>query len=119
MFKRIKQFITPKWRPLACRPDDIIALFRECISINAPMARFIIEYKGTRHKLGMDAEYERGKWSNVSFYVDDVRFATLEEFCMNCTIDGERFSEMEFISVLEDEDGGDPRNNVLLTGKAN
>lgn len=114
MFKKIKQFIAPKWRPFACRPEDIIAVFRECISINAPMARFIVEYKGARHKLGMDANYERGKWSNIEFYIDGTRYATLEEFCENCTIDGDRFVDVEFISILEDEDSGDPRNNALF-----
>lgn len=119
MFKKIRQFIAPKWRPLSCRPDDIIALFRENISINAPMARFIVEYNGTRHRLGMDAEYERGQWSNISFYIDSTRFATLDEFCRSCAIEGEKFTEMEYITVLEDEDSGDPRNNKLLTRKVN
>ncbi len=64
--------------------------------------------------MGMDADYERGKWSNIEFYIDDTRYSTLEEFCENCMIDGDRFIETEFISILEDEDGGDPRNNVLF-----
>lgn len=116
-FNFFKQFITPKWRPLACRPNDIIALFRENLSIDAPMARFIIEHNGMQHRLGMDAEFKLGKWSNIGFYLDDSRFATLEEFCENCVIDGDRFVEIGYISILEDEDGGDPRNNTLLTRK--
>lgn len=109
-----KQFITPKWRPLSCTPGDIIAVFRECISINAPMARFVVEHNGIQHRLGMDADYSGGKWSDIKFYIDDERFSTLEEFCEKSRIDGDRFAELDMISVLEDEDGGDPRNNLML-----
>lgn len=116
-FNFFKQFITPKWRPLACRPNDIIALFRENISIDAPMARFIVEHNGVRHRLGMDAEYKLGKWSNIGFYVDGTRFSTIEDFCENCVLDGDRFMDLGYISILEDEDGGDPRNNAFLMKK--
>lgn len=115
MFKNLfKQFIAPKWRPLSCRPEEIIDIFREGMSMDAPMARFVVEHKGIRHRLGMDAEYKQGKWSNVSFYLDETRYDTLEDFCLYCVIDGYRFLELELISVLEDEDVGDPRNNTLL-----
>lgn len=109
-----QQFIAPKWRPLSCTPNDIISVFRECISINAPMARFVVEHNGIQHRLGMDADYSGGKWTDIKFYVDDERFSSLEEFCEKSTMDGERFSEIDMISVLEDEDGGDPRNNLML-----
>ncbi len=116
-FSHNKQFITPKWRPLSCTPGDITALFRECISINAPMARFIVEHNGMQHRLGMDADYSGGEWSNTEFYIDDERFSSLEEFCEKCRIDGDLFTEMDVISVLEDEDCGDPRNNVMLSSR--
>lgn len=116
-FNFFKQFITPKWRPLSCRPDDIIELFRNNLLIDAPMARFIVEHNGVRHRLGMDAEFNVGKWSNIGFYLDSTRYSTLEEFCANCTIDGDRFVEIGYISILEDEDCGDPRNNVSLIKK--
>ena len=112
-----KQFITPKWRPLSCTPGDIISVFRKCISINAPMARFVVEYNGIQHRLGMDADYSGGKWSDVKFYVDNERFSSLEEFCEKSTIDGNRFAEMDIISVLEDEDGGDPRSKLTIDSK--
>ena len=113
-FKRFnnKQFIAPKWRPLSCTPNDIISVFRECISINAPMARFVVEHNGIQHRLGMDADYNGGKWTDIKFYVDDERFSSLEEFWEKSTIDGERFALMDMISVLEDEDGGDPRSKL-------
>ncbi len=116
-FIHTKQFITPKFRPLSCSPGDIIALFRECISINAPMARFVVEHNGMRHRLGMDADYSSGEWSDIEFYLDDERFSTLDEFCEKCSIDGDLFAEMDMISVLEDEDAGDPRNNVMLSSR--
>ena len=115
-FKRFnfnnKQFIAPKWRPLSCTPNDIISVFRGCISINAPMARFVVEHNGIQHRLGMDADYSGGKWTDIKFYVDDERFSSLEEFWEKSTIDGERFALMDMISVLEDEDGGDPRSKL-------
>lgn len=120
-FKRFntnnKQLITPKWRPLSCTPDDIIMVFRECISINAPMARFVVEHNGIQHRLGMDADYSGGKWSDIKFYVDDERFSSLDEFWEKSRMDGERFADIDMISVLEDEDGGDPRNNLMLAKK--
>lgn len=116
-FNHNKQFITPKWRPLCCTPGDITALFRECISINAPIARFVVEHNGMRHRLGMDAVYSGGEWSDIEFYLDDERFSSLEEFCEKCRIGGDLFAEMDVISVLEDEDCGDPRNNVMLSSR--
>lgn len=114
MFKKTEQFIAPKWRPLDCRPGDLITAMRESLLIGAPIARFIIEYKGARHKLGVYANYSHGKWSNAEFYLDSERYTEIDEFCKKCSIDGERFVDIEFISILEDEDGGDPRNNVFL-----
>ncbi len=112
-----KHFVAPKWRPLCCTPGDIMALFNECISINAPMARFIVEHNGMRHRLGMDADYRHGEWSDIQFYIDDERFSSLEDFREKARIDGDLFSELDVINVLEDEDAGDPRNNTLLSSR--
>ena len=115
MFGKFKHFVAPKWRPLCCTPGDIIAMFREYISINAPMARLIVKHKGMRHKLGMDADYDKGKWFDIQFYIDNERFSSLEDFTAKATIDGDLFMKLDVIDVLEDEDAGDPRNNALLS----
>lgn len=117
MFDLFKHFVAPKWRPLCCTPGDIITLFKEYILINAPMARFIVEHKGMRHRLGMDADYQKGVWSDIQFYIDDERFSSLEEFREKARIDGDLFMELDVINVLEDEDAGDPRNNTILSSR--
>ena len=116
-FSHNNQFITPKWRPLCCTPDDIITLFHECVSINAPIARFVVEHNGMRHRLGMDAVYSGGEWSDIGYYIDDERFSSPEEFCEKGRIGGELFAKLDMISVLEDEDCGDPRSNTMLSSR--
>lgn len=116
IFSKIKNAFNPQYEPLVCKPTDIIDLFEECVSIDAPLCNLIIEIHGKPHKIGVTSDYDsRAKKSfDIVFYLDDAEFSTLAELAEKAAADGMRFVELEIVTVLEDKEAGDPRNNTLL-----
>lgn len=117
VFDKMKSLFAPKWEPLVCRPADIIDLFKQDISTDAPLEDLTVEINGKPHHIGISSEYDRqGGFSGTYFFFDDQCFRTLEGFAEKCAVDGVLFSELETIKILrENLDSGDPRNSVLLS----
>lgn len=107
------------YEPLICKPSDIFELIRGCVEINAPLCRLVVEINGKRHKIGVvsDCDSRTGKYFDTAFYFDEDEFPTLDELIDKVETDGAKVAALETITVLEDEDGGDPRNNVLLADR--
>lgn len=119
------------WKPLICKPDDIIDLFKEALEIDVSVtvkgyaveydvrdvtvSGLVIEYNGQKHEIGVSADYssQRG-FFDIDFYLDEQHFLTLDELCTNARIDGVLFAGMDIIKVLEDKEIGNPRGNILL-----
>lgn len=116
IFSKIKNAVKPHYEPLVCKPADIFDLIRECVEINAPLCRLIAEVNGKPHKIGVTSDYDSRtkEHFDIAFYLDDSDFPSLEALINNAKIDGFRIADLKTIIVLEDEDSGDPRNNVLL-----
>ncbi|MDE6733393.1 MAG: hypothetical protein K2J77_11015 [Oscillospiraceae bacterium] len=114
--EKLKNFFAPKWEPLICRPTDIIDLFRQDISIGAPLEDLTVEINGKPHHVGISSDYDKGRFFDIYFFLDDQCFKTLEGFVKKASVDGVLFSELETIKILsENLDSGDPRNSVLLS----
>ncbi len=110
-----KGMFARNWEPMICKPDAIIELFKQCLSIDAPISEFIIEYNGQKHDIGMTADYSNSiGFFDIDFYLDEQHFSTLDELYINGMIDGICFKDIDVIKVLEDKEFGDPRNNMLL-----
>lgn len=105
----------PKWEPLVCKPQDIVDLIQECLDVDAPLCRLIVENNGVQHKVGGTSDYDNqiGFFDSM-FYLDGQEFKTLDDFCRNALMDGMCFMEYETIRILKDKDAGDPRCNLLL-----
>lgn len=116
IFSRIKNAVKPHYEPLVCKPLDIIDLFEECVSIDAPLCSLIIEIHGKPHKIGVTSDYDSRtkEHFDIAFYFDDAEFSALAELSEKAMVDGTRFVELETVTVLEDKESGDPRNNTLL-----
>lgn len=113
---KLKNFIGPKWEPLVCRPGDIIDLFRQDIAANAPLEDLTVEINGKPHHVGISSDYDKGRFFDTYFFLDDQCFRTLEGFTEKCVVDGVLFRELETVIILrENLDSGDPRNSVLLS----
>lgn len=119
VFSKIKSVFNPHYEPLLCKPADIFELIRECVDINAPLCRLVIEIHGKQHKIGVISDYDSRtkEYFDIAFYFDDSEFSTLEELIEKAGTDGVCVAELEMITVLKDEDSGDPRNNVLLADR--
>lgn len=119
LFSKIKNVFDPHYEPLVCKPADIFELFRECVEFDALLCRLVVEINGKQHKIGVTSDYNSrtGEFFDIAFYLDDSEFPTLEALINNAEIDGFRVAEFKTITVLEDEDSGDPRNNVLLADR--
>lgn len=116
VFDKMKSFFAPKWEPLVCRPADIIDLFRQDISTDAPLEDLTVEINGKPHHVGISSDYDKGRFFDTYFFLDDQCFKTLEGFVKKASVDGVLFSELETIKILrENLDSGDPRNSVLLS----
>ena len=115
--EKLKNFFAPKWKPLVCRPVDIIDLFKQDIAIDAPLEDLTVEINGKPHRVGISSEYDRsGGFSYTYFFFDDQCFRTLKGFVEKCTVDGGLFTALETVKILrENLDSGDPRNSVLLS----
>lgn len=115
-FDKVKNFFAPKWEPLVCRPADIIDLFRQDVFIDAPLEDLTVEINGKPHHVGISSDYDKGRFFDTYFFLDDQCFKTLEGFVKKASVDGVLFSELETIKILrENLDSGDPRNSVLLS----
>lgn len=115
--EKLKNFFAPKWKPLVCRPADIIDLFRQDIAADTPLEDLTIAINGKPHRVGVSSDYDKsGGFSDTYFFLDDQCFKTLEGFVKKASVDGVLFSELETITILrENLDSGDPRNSVLLS----
>lgn len=116
VFSKIKNVFAPKHEPLVCKPSGVFELIRQCVDINAPPCGLVVEINGKTHKIGVASDYDSrtDKYFDVEFYFDDMEFASLPELIEKAQTDNVRVAELGTITVLEDEDGGDPRNNALL-----
>lgn len=119
VFSKIKSVFNPHYEPLICKPADIFELIRECVDINAPLCRLVIEIRGKQHKIGVISDYDSRtkEYFDIAFYFDDSEFSTLDKLIQKAEADEVRVAELETITVLKDEDSGDPRNNVLLSDR--
>lgn len=105
----------PKWVPLVCKPQDIVELIQQCVDVDAPLCRLVVEYHGVRYQVGVTSDFEAGKGCfDIVYYLDEQEFDTLEDFCRYALMGDTHFMNLETITVLEDEDAGDPRSYVLL-----
>lgn len=113
---KLKSFFAPKWEPLVCRPGDIIDLFKQDIATNAPLEDLTVEINGKPHHVGISSDYDKGRFFDTYFFLDDQCFKTLEGFVSKASVDGALFCELETVKILsENLDSGDPRNSVLLS----
>lgn len=119
IFSGLKKIFDPRYAPLVCKPGDVFALIREFVDINAPLCRLVVEINGKPHKIGVTSDYNSraNEYFDIAFYLDDNEFPTLEELIEKAETEGVRVAALETITVLEDEDSGDPRNNVLLADR--
>lgn len=119
IFSKIKNVFAPRCEPLVCKPADVFELIRECVDINAPLCRLVVEINGKPHKIGVTCDYNSRTKEifDIAFYFDDNEFPTLEKLIEKAETEGVRVAAIETITVLEDEDSGDPRNNVLLSDR--
>lgn len=116
VFDKIKNAFRPKWEPLVCRPADIIDLFKQDIAIGAPLEDLTVEINGKPHNVGISSDYDKGRFFDTYFFLDDQCFKTLEGFVKKASVDSVLFSELETVKVLrENLNCGDPRNSVLLS----
>lgn len=117
LFKKLQNFFSPQIKPLVCTPQDVFAYIEECIAINAPIGRLVIEHNGARHRIGVTADYDSKKgFFDIAYYLDDYLYTDYAEFKI-ITLDGSYFCDLERITVIEDEDCGDPRANTILAGR--
>lgn len=115
-FDKVKNFFAPKWEPLVCRPTDIIDLFKQDVATGAPLEDLTVEINGKPHYVGISSDYDKGRFFDTYFFLDDQCFKTLEGFVKKASVDGVLFSELETIKILrENLYSGDPRNSVLLS----
>lgn len=116
IFSKIKSAFNPKYEPLVCKPADILELLGECVSIGAPLCNLVIEINEKPHKIGVTSDYDSrtGKPFDIVFYLNGEEFPSLDELTEKAAIDGVRFVELETVTVLRDEEAGDPRGNALL-----
>lgn len=113
---KLKNFFAPKWEPLVCRPTDIIDLFRQDVVIGAPLEDLTVEINGKPHHVGISSDYDKGRFFDTYFFLDEQCFRTLEGFAQKASVDGALFCELETVKILsENLDSGDPRNSVLLS----
>lgn len=106
---------TPRWQPLVCRPVDMVDLFQELISIDAPVADLLIEYEGMEHKVGISSDYSREKgFFDTDIYFDEQHFTSIEEFASGCMVGGIPLMDLETVRIIRDLESGDPRNYTLL-----
>lgn len=116
IFDKMKTLFAPKWEPLVCHPTDIIDLFMQDIATDAPLEDLTVEINGKPHHVGISSDYDKGRFFDTYFFLDDQCFKTLEGFVKKASVDGVLFSELETIKILsENLDSGDPRNSVLLS----
>lgn len=116
LFTKLKNVFSPSYEPLVCKPADIFELIQDYVDINAPLCRLVVEINGKRHRIGVASDYDSRtkEYFDVAFYFDDSEFPTLEKLIEKAETDGARVAELDTITVIEDEDGGDPRNDILL-----
>ena len=108
-----------KWDPLVCRPQDIIDLCEECISIDAPELKLFFDYNGETHTVGISSYLSNPVASptNIRYYLDADEFMTIEDFKKSATINGTHFMDLEYVTVTEDELTGDPHYVRLLKAR--
>ena len=72
---KIKNFFAKEYPPLICSPHDIFDLVEECVGIDAPICRLVIEHDRVKHQFGVTADYSaKLGYFDVVFYLDNDEF---------------------------------------------
>lgn len=112
---KIKNFFKKEYPPLICSPHDIFDLVEECIGIDAPICRLVIEHDRVKHQFGVTADYSsKLGFFDIVFYLDNDEYTDFDQFKREARLGGEYLSDLGTITVIEDVDAGDPRSNRLL-----
>ncbi len=115
LFSAIKKFFKPQYAPLICSPHDIFDLVEECIEIDAPICRLVIEHEGVKYQFGVTADYSsKLGFFDVMYYLDNDEYTDFDQFKREAKINGKYLLDLGTIAVIEDVDAGDPRSNKLL-----
>lgn len=96
---------------LICKFQDIFDLMEESVRIDAPITRLIIRVDNQVHKIGVSADMTReGKYFDMIYYFDENECKSIPELKALLP-----YSFGDAVTVIEDEDMGDPHNNTLLS----
>jgi len=99
------------WEPLKCNTSTIIELMKQCE--DSGMLEIIFSYNEKIFNVGISSDYDNGRFFDTTYYIDDQQYLTLTEFCEKSTINGQLFINIDYIYILE-ADEGNPRNLTLL-----
>lgn len=101
---------------LTCKPADVIDLFQELIAIAQPSSTLEFSYQGWIHRTGMECDMDKhGHAKNISLFLDDQIFSSLQTFSKGASLHGSCFAELtDNISILEELEIGDPHVFPLL-----
>ena len=96
---------------LRCTLQDVFDLMEESTHIDAPVTRLIIQVDDQIHNIGVSADMTReGKYFDIVYYFDKAEYKSIYELAAALP-----YSSNDEITVLEDEDPGDPHCYTLLS----
>ena len=102
-----------KVQPLRCRWQDVYDLMKECMEINAPVLDLTIQIENTSHRIGISSDMTRsGAYVDILFFFDDREYTSLNEM-----ISSLNYSFDMIVSVIKEENVGNPRDYALLAGR--
>ena len=96
---------------LICAFQDVFELMEESVRIDAPITRLIIRVDNQVHKIGVSADMTRGgEYFDIIYYFDENECKSISELKALFP-----YSFGDEVTVIEDEDLGDPHKNKLLS----
>ncbi len=96
---------------LICKFQDVFDLMEESVRIDAPITRLIIRVDNQIHKIGVSADMTRGgEYFDIIYYFDEAQCKSISELKARLP-----YSFGDEVTVIEDEDMGDPHSNKLLS----
>ena len=98
---------------LNCKLQDVYDLLSESVSIGAPITNLIVRIDNQVHKIGVSADMTKaGKYFDIIYYYDDI-----EQQSLGALMALIPFSWNKEITVIEDEEMGDPHYFTLLANR--
>jgi len=96
---------------LVCKFQDLFDIMEESVRIDAPITRLIIRVDDQVHKIGVSADMTHGgEYFDIIYYFDGNECKSISELKALLP-----YSFSDEVTVIEDEDIGDPHSYTLLS----